>query len=163
MRHLKHLLLIALAGLALVIPQAAPASAGAGFWSNTNCTAFNGWPYARADIQWYSRSSPYPPYGPQILYWLDSWSPSNSYHVVENEASGYPQWLDYYAAGGYQCNWPGAPLTNVMQCPGFFPLPYKVQVFEGGIFVSDYGNTIHNHVGNGYNYLSNPCYYANWP
>lgn len=158
-RTLKQLLLVCLAGLTLVIPQAAPASAGAGYWSTTDCTTFNGWPYARTDIQWYSRSSPYSPYGPQILYWLDGYSQTYSYHVVEN--SGNTHWLDYYAAGGYQCNWPGAPLTNWVQCPGFLPLPYQAMKFEGGVFVADTNGNIRNKTwGQGAN--ADPCHYSNW-
>lgn len=155
---LERLLLTCLAAVAFTLPQIAPASAGVGYWSSTNCTAYNGWPYARTDIYW---NQPYAS-TPSIAYWLDGYSEANGAHwVYDANGSTGAKWLSYYASGGYQCNWPGAPLTSPVQCPGFLPLPYQAIKFEGGVFVSDYNGHIRNKTwGQGAN--SDPCHYSNW-
>lgn len=150
--------LAAIASLTGLGQFAQPASAGVGYWSTTNCTTYNGWPSARLDIAWNQPSAT----TPSVAYWLSGYSEANGGHwVYDAPGATGPKWLTYYAAGGFQCNWPGAPLTDPVQCPGFLPLPYQAQKYEGGVFVSDYNGNIRNKTwAQGAN--ADACHYSNW-
>lgn len=78
----------------------APAKAGEGYWSQTDCRWYNGNPDPRLDIWWYSS-------GGTVYYWIDGYS--------HNHGGARPVWgvfLARYAQLAYQCGPLGAPVSD---------------------------------------------------
>ncbi len=91
---------------------------GDGYWSQTNCTTYNGYPDARLDVWWW-----WEPGTDRCWYWT----------ARHGEFLVWGAFLRYYGDQGYQCSWLGAPVSN-----RFYTPTGERQNFEGGYMFVQY-------------------------